>query len=73
MLLNRYSYRVCTLIYQFILDISQGFLCVAGPHLVAPKSPPVVCWPAIGLSPQNAGHNFFSEPLGAGCLDMGTS
>ena len=27
---------------------SQGFLCVAGPHVVAPKSPPVVCWPAIG-------------------------
>ena len=27
---------------------SQGSLCVAGPHVVAPKSPPVVCWPAIG-------------------------
>ena len=27
---------------------AQGFLCVAGPHVVAPKSPPVVCWPAIG-------------------------
>ena len=26
----------------------QGSLCVAGPHVVAPKSPPVVCWPAIG-------------------------
>ena len=26
----------------------QGFLFVAGPHVVAPKSPSVVCWPAIG-------------------------
>ena len=26
----------------------QGFLCVAGHQVVAPKSPPVVCWPAIG-------------------------
>ena len=28
--------------------LPQGFLCVAGPHVVALKSPPVVCWPAIG-------------------------
>ena len=27
---------------------TQGSLCVASPHVVAPKSPPVVCWPAIG-------------------------
>ena len=27
---------------------SQGSLCVAGPHVVAPNSPPVVCWSAIG-------------------------
>ena len=26
----------------------QGFLCVAGHQVVAPKSPAVVCWPAIG-------------------------
>ena len=26
-----------------------------------------------GPPPQNAGHNFFSELSGAGCLDMGTS
>ena len=28
---------------------------------------------SYNYSPQNAGHNFFSELLGAGCLDMGTS
>ena len=33
---------------QYILAAPHGFLCVAGPHVVVPKSPPVVCWPAIG-------------------------
>ena len=32
---------------------SQGFLCVAGAHVVAPKSPPVVLWFVIGCYPNS--------------------
>ena len=32
---------------------SQGSLCVAGPHVVAPKSPPVVLWFVIGCYPNH--------------------
>ena len=32
---------------------SQGSLCVAGPHVVAPKSPPVVLWFMIGCYPNS--------------------
>ena len=35
------------------LTITQRFLCVAGPHVVAPKSPPVVFWFVIGWYPNS--------------------
>ena len=54
--------------------ISQGFLCVAGPHVVAPKSPPVVCWPAIGpwQSAIITNHNTTGGDLGATTLGPAT-
>ena len=47
-LLPRGGYSVLYSVSDNKNQCSQGFLCVAGPHVVAPKSPPVVCWPAIG-------------------------
>ena len=56
---------------KWSVSTSQGSLCVAGPHVVAPKSPPVVLWFEIGCYPNRrlpcpiAGQHTTGGDLGA--------
>ena len=40
-------------LFGLILSMPQGSLCVAGPHVVAPKAPPVLLWFVIGWYPNS--------------------